>query len=375
MRIQPFDSILLWTMKSIKARDKRKTSLDHFSAGRVKTILIVSTTAIGDTLMSTPGIRAVRKRYPRARIIAHLNAKNYELFENNPHIDAIIPIQRGYLGLLIAVWKTRKYRPDLGIIFHGNDPQAVPAVYLSGARFIVQNHPSKKYGFLLSDYNRRLDDPPHRHAIGQRLQAAALVGCGEKDLRMELAVEKEAVWSIKRFLDGLGLPVGGILIGFQIGARDNYKVWPKDKFVELGKRLNQYNPDVRILLIGSKDEAKTCRRTAERIGPAASNTAGRINLKELKALAAQMDLLVTNDTGAMHMAIALGVRTVSLFGPTDFLGVGPAQDPHLHHVVSIEKPCRPCLTRKCMNPFCMDQIRVDRVFQVVREVLDEDRPV
>ena len=370
MRIQPLDSMLLALMKWLKARDDRETGLDCFDPELVKCILVVSSTAIGDTLMSTPGLRAVRERYPKARIIGHFNAKYAELFANNPHLDEVIPMHRGYLRFVRTVLKMRKRKPDLGIIFHGNDPHAVPSVYLSGARFIVQVHPSKTYGFLLSGYEAGAIRPRPTHAIEQRLRTASLVGCAEDDRRMVLVAEDDEVRSVTVFLEKLGVLGTHRLIGIQSGAKDPYKMWPAHKFAELGRFLAEAYPNARMILTGSKPEAKYCRAIADQIGSRAVSVAGDISLGELRGLISKMDLLVTNDTGAMHMAIALGTKTVTVFGPTNDKGVGVIQDLHLHRIVKTDRPCEPCLTKKCRDPFCMDAIEVSTVFQAAKEALD-----
>jgi 3-deoxy-D-manno-octulosonic-acid transferase len=81
MRINPIDGLLFLSMRLLKLIDRRQTDLKYFDPNKVKNILVVSSTAIGDTLLSTPAIRAVRERYPNAKIIAHFNIKNMELFE------------------------------------------------------------------------------------------------------------------------------------------------------------------------------------------------------------------------------------------------------------------------------------------------------
>src|SRR3989344_5930004 len=151
MRLNPIDGILYLSMKMAKAFDRRDTDLKYFDPDRVKNILVVSSTAIGDTLLSTPAIKAVRERYPDAKIIAHFNKSNMEMFENNPHIDGIIPYYGGYKKFLKTVMDFRRHRFDVILILHGNEPQATPMAYLSGADFIVKLPNTSKYGFLLSN--------------------------------------------------------------------------------------------------------------------------------------------------------------------------------------------------------------------------------
>src|SRR3990170_2499012 len=119
MKIRPLDSILYLFMKIVKTGDRRNADLKYFDPNKVKNILVVSSTAIGDTLLSTPGIKAVRGRYPHAKIIAHFNKANMEMFQNNPYIDGIIPYYGGYKKFFRTIKELRKYKFDLVLIFHG----------------------------------------------------------------------------------------------------------------------------------------------------------------------------------------------------------------------------------------------------------------
>src|SRR5208283_4464859 len=190
MRIHPFDGLLFRFTNLLKALDKRPTGLEHFRPAAVKNILVVSSTAIGDTLLSTPAIRAVRKRYPEAAIIAHFNAVNAELFENNPHIDGIIPYYGGYRRFVRTILEFRKHNFDLALIFHGNEPQATPMAYLSGARFIIKVPISREYGFLLSNISNGCDKPRDHHAIDVRMKAAEFTGCSGDNREMVLVADE-----------------------------------------------------------------------------------------------------------------------------------------------------------------------------------------
>ena len=369
MRIHPVDGLLFLVMKLLKSMDRRETGLEHFRPEDVRSILVVSSTAIGDTLLSTPAIRAVRDRYPDARIIAHFNVKNRELFENNPHIDAIIPYQGGYRRFFRTVRDFRREKCDLALIFHGNEPQATPMAYLSGARFIVKIPMSKKYGFLLSNKDNGFDNPWEHHAIDVRLKAASLVGAKEQNRDMVLLVDEGERQYVRAYLAEKGMGGEERAIGFQVGAASPYKAWPEERFIELGKGIHRDDPARFILITGSAPERPLCRRVAEGIGGRALSVAGDLSLKGLAALVGEMDLLVTNDTGTMHMAVALQTKTVSLFCPTDSWGVGPVQDLHLHKIIKKDRPCSPCVTKKCREPFCMDLITVDGVYGAVKEML------
>ncbi len=370
MRISPLDGLLFFSVKILKCLDKRQTDLKYFDPKEVRNILVVSSTAIGDTLLSTPAIRAVRDRYPQANIIAHFNIRNAELFGNNPHVNGIVPYHGGYKRFFRTIREFRRHKFDLALIFHGNEPQATPMTYLSGARFILKVPRSREYGFLLSNTYNGFDNPMEHHVIDLRLKAASMAGCSEENREMTLVVDEEEESLIEAYVENLGVPKGAIIIGFQVGATADYKAWPEECFVELGRRLIAAGPMIRVVVIGSQQEKDTCASVAGKIGRGAVSSAGVIPLKSLGAMIRKMNILVTNDTGPMHMAVALGVKTVSLFCPTNAVNVAPSQDLHLHRVIRKEKPCDPCTAKKgCRKPLCMGQITVEEVYEAVRDML------
>src|SRR3989338_771252 len=215
MRLNPLDGILYLSMKMVKAFDRRNVDLKYFDPNKVKSILVVSSTAIGDTLLSTPAIKAVRGCYPHAKIMAHFNKANMEMFENNPHIDGIIPYYGGYEKFFKTIKELRKYKFDIVLIFHGNEPQATPMAYLAGAHFIVKLPNTSRYNFLLSNREPLVKGEDMGHGIEQRLKVAALAGCSGKDKRMVLHVEAKDEEAVLRFLEGKGVRGNDVVIGFQ----------------------------------------------------------------------------------------------------------------------------------------------------------------
>lgn len=368
MRIHPVDGLLLFAMKFLKARDRRETGLDHFRPEDVRRILVVSSTAIGDTLLSTPAIRAVRERYPAARIIAHFSVRNMELFENNPHIDGIIPYYGGYRKFFSTVRELRRQKFDLVLIFHGNEPQATPMAYLSGARFIVKFPKSAEFSFLLSNSAQQTPGAS-LHVIEKRLKLAELVGCGSSAREMVLVARQEGEAFVTQFLHDHGVDAEHLLIGFQAGASNLTRRWPSLRFIELGKRLVAAGPRVRIIITGSPEEYGLCREIADGIGEGAVVTAGKVPLKYVPSLVKRFRALITGDTGTLHMAIALGIPVVALFVPSEPEDTGPLYDLHKHVVIHKAMPCNPCDTNKCETPSCMELIAVNEVFDAVRKFL------
>jgi len=371
MRLNPLDGIVYLLVKGIKAFDRRDTDLKYFDPDKVKSILVVSSTAIGDTLLSTPAIRAIRERYPDTKIVAHFNIKNMELFENNPHIDGIIPYYGGYKRFFKTVREFRRNRFDVALILHGNEPQATPMAYLSGADFIVKLPNTSKYGFLLSNTTSHLQLPTSEfvHGIEQRLKVAALIGCSNKDKRMVLPVDRDDEDAVSGFLKSEGIKDDDMLIGFQVGASTVSRMWFAERFVELGKRLITAYPTTKIVITGSSGEKKYCEQIDREIGGRVIVSAGKLPLRQISALVKRFKVLVTGDTGIMHVAIAVGTSVVALYAVADYRITGPYYDMEKHRVIQKWKTCDPCVSKKCEYQKCMENISVDEVFKAVTDII------
>ncbi len=365
MRIKPVDCLLYVAMKLLKAVDKRQTDLKHFDAGKIKNILVVSSTAIGDTLLSTPAIRSVRQKYPYAKIIAHFNIKNMALFENNPDIDEIVPYYGGYKKIFSTIREFRRHNFDLALIFHGNEPQTTPMAYLSKARFIIKLPNTSEYRFLLSNQQDRLNWHDFPHAIEQRLSVSRLAGCGEADKRMLVYGAAEGKNYIDNYLAARGITPQHVLIGFQVGASTLSRMWLPDRFVALGKKIIEACPRACLIITGSPLERGYCEGIARGIGDNTLVTAGEVPLKFMPSLLRRMRTLLTGDTGIMHLAVAVGTPVIALFAVADARLSGPYYDSDKHAIIQKERTCDPCSSKKCGYQKCMEQITVKEVFDLL----------
>lgn len=340
MRLNPLDGLLYMAMRLVKLLDRRETPLSRFDPEAVRKILVVSSRGIGDALFATPGIRALRERYPHARIIGHFRDRYVKLFADNPHLNGIIPYYRGYRRFLRTIRAFRREGFDLAVIFDGNGPQAIPMAYLSGARYVVRIPNTGGYRFLLSNPEEAPEyrPLPFEHAIETRLRLAGMVGAASKHPRMVLLVPESEQRAMAEHLVAFGVSQENLLVGFQIGASAPYKAWPAERFAELGRRLLAVNERIVLVLLGSLKERSICVGVARAIGGGRRvlDLSGRLTLRELRALLSFLDLLVAPDTGPLHMAIAIGIRTLSLFASTRSEGVRPLQDQERHRLIQKE---------------------------------------
>jgi ADP-heptose:LPS heptosyltransferase len=301
-------------------------------------------------------------------MVALIHQQYVPLFRHCAELDAVVPFHGGYSRFLGTLRALRNLQPDLALVLHGNEPQATPLAYLAGARCIVKLPNSNEFRFLLANRETPSNWQQFAHALDQRLGEAALVGADIAGARMSLPAVPGAQDEVDAFLAATGLP-GKKLLGLQCGASSRSRMWPAQHFIELGRRLLARHPDAGLVLTGAPSEAAYLDTIAAGIGGAVANAARGISLAALPALVGRFRLLVTGDTGTMHVAIAVGIPIVGLFAVSTPSASGPACDLERH--VIIHQPCEDRFVRsKSDDQTCIGRIAVDTVFAAVQSVLE-----
>ncbi len=313
-------------------------------------ILIVSTTALGDTLWATPAIESIRTHFPHCYLAVLTSTIGKEVLQDNPHIDRLFLMEEPLSRHFFSLWKQLyQEKFDTVLLFHASQRLALPLSALIGASQIIGT----------AGINKGLDAllthplPNHaQHEIVRRLKIIEAIRAPPSTQKLS-------------FFLGKPTPVrkDGPWIALHPGSKDPFKRWPKEKFIELGRRLKKEMP-CEILITGTEKEL--IEEMAKEI-PGAHIEMPQ-SLKELAKLLNQMDLLVSNDTGPVHLACALNRPVIAIYSPTDPTLCGPHKAKKAI-VISRRPSCDPCLKRKCRLPFCFLQIGVDEVYSQVRNLL------
>lgn len=328
-----------------------------------RNILIIKPGAIGDLLHLTPVMRALKGLNPAASITILVGSRvSASLFENNPDVSEAIVFERkgehrSLRGLLSLRRRLRERRFDLVLNFQRSN---LKAWLLASAAFPCQ---------VLVYHNAR---GRVVHAVVNHLETLAPLGidpsAADRSLYFFPSPEDEA------FADGefrsRGL-VGATVIAFNPGTGHAVKCWPVERFAELGLRLRS-DLGAEVVILGSAGEKALAEGIMARMRHPAHDLTG-CSLGELGALLRRSALLVTGDTGPMHIASAVGTRVVALYGPISPERSGPVGEGH-RIVMHGELPCCPCNSFKCKNRVfreCMEAITVGEVFAAVREMLAE----
>ena len=329
----------------------------------IEKIICFSNTAIGDTLFNTPVFRSLKKHFPNKKLIVVMNPKNYKLFETNPYIDEIILYSGKTKHFLSALKNLRKLHPKLILALHSNDPQATPLAVLSGAKYIIKL-PNDKNKFNKWHTNEIVSKIDGEHFIKIRLKYLKYLGIEENNCQMELFLKNEWIGKVENFFKNISYSK---LIGFQIGASTISRRWFNQKWVELGKKLLKLYPDIKIVLTGAPSEKYLTDEVEKGIDDKrVLNLAGKFSLGGAAALIDKLDLLITPDTGPLHIAIALQTPTIALFAAANYKETNACYDKDIHLYIQKPHTCTPCIDKKCKFPECMEQIKVNEVLEKVK---------
>jgi len=340
----------------------------------IKRILVKGTNWVGDTIISFPAVSALRQQLPKARISVLTRSRLAELWKANPDIDEVLTYDmpggaRRIFGELQIARLIRQKEIDLAVIFPRSFSSAL-MVFLGGVPQRI-GYKSEGRGLLLTERIACTAELLRRHRMYYYLHLIEQLGSYPAPPLPSLSLNGTQERWADTFLSRNGLK-GKVLIGLNPGATyGQAKCWPPERFAELGRRFIK-DHGASILIFGSSrpQEKALNASIAEGIGEGCLNLSGETSLMQLAALLRRCRLLVTNDTGTMHVAAAVGTRVVAIFGPTDPRTTSPLGKGHV--VIRREVPCSPCLKRVCPEDHrCMELISVANVLEAAQKGLEK----
>lgn len=337
----------------------------------MKKILVRGTNWLGDAVMTIPAMLRLRESFPNAHITLLAPPRAAEIFTGFPQVDEIIPYRRkeeGKKAFLETMQRLRGERFDLAILFQ-NAFEAALLTFLGRAKLRI-GFDTQGRGFLLT---HKLRTPPHnRHQTNDYLDLIfeaerILLNSSPQNIHRfpVMAAQASQVSSASDLLTQYGVKNGNHkLIVLNAGATNSRaKCWPENYFAELADRMvDELN--AKIILIGAGSERENAERViAQMKRPGnALNLAGKSTIPELIGILAKANLVITNDTGPAHVAAALSVPTLTIFGPTNEFETAPlGKKSELIRAAGIE--CERCMHRECpIDHRCMTRIKSEDVF-------------
>jgi heptosyltransferase-2 len=337
-----------------------------------KNILVRATNWVGDAVMSLPALRAIRARFPAARISILAKPWVADLYRRELFSDALIPYTACSLAEKWAMARNlRSGGFDCAILLQ-NAFEAAAIAYLARIPERI-GYTRDARGTLLTRsiaVPRPGEIPVHERFYYLELlrRSGILDEIPESNnvIRLEAAAAARASGLDRYHALGLGSTVIGVSPGAAYGSA---KRWLPERFAETAERLAR-ELGATVAIFGSKQERDLCQAVAGRIGVPVHNLAGETSLADFIDLAAACRVYLTNDSGAMHIASALGVPTIAVFGATNDKATGPTgpQARVIRHAVE----CSPCLKRECpIDHRCMTRVESAQVADAALVLLKE----
>ena len=340
---------------------------------KIKKILIRGTNWIGDAVLTMPAVNAVRKRFPDAEISILVKPWVAGLFENSPDIDKIIIYDEKKYSRLCGkrrlVSDLKKHKFDMAILFQ-NAIEAAFLTYLAGIP-IRYGYNTDGRGMLLTHKIAISDETLKKHQVWYYLDLLRPMGINIEKPELSLNIENKDKTAASNILKKNHIKKGGLIIGINPGASYGpAKRWFADRYAKLAEMLiKRFN--AKIILFGSKDDKEAANEIVSLLSHKLINLAGRTSLGEATALIERCRLFITNDSGLMHIAAALNVPVIAIFGSTSPERTGPYGKGH--HIIYKNVECSPCLKRECPTDFkCMELITVDEVYSRAEKMINNN---
>lgn len=310
----PFSLTAIKTIfKIARYFDKRS---DIFDRGKISNILIINTTAIGDTLLSTPAIRAIRKGFPSAYIAALVSKPAKEILLNNRNINELIDYQsRINLSYLInvpsIVRKLKSKRFDLVIVLHGNDPDTAPIAYLTGAPHRLGWAESRLSFLFTIPVKMRVEN---EHFAEVRTGALSNIGVAPDGIELDMPLNPEDEEEADAFLEKNNFQKG-LLAGLHPFGSKSYKWWPFDRMAKIGDYLyKKYN--LQPIIFGGIKEKEKAIEMSNMMETKPLIAAGELSIRGSAAFIKQCKIFITTDSGPMHIAQAMKIPTIAILWST-----------------------------------------------------------
>lgn len=355
---------LIWYLRRA-VRQRPTPSLADLDLSRVRRLLLINSTAMGDLLLSTPAIRALKETYPHWDLDLMVHPRNLDLAAHNPRLSRLWLYPGRNLRLLRLMGEIRRQHYDAVLILHGNDPEATLLAWSAGTPFIVG---SGRSPFAFAYAATVSVNDPYRHAIERRLDFVRLLKADTDSREMEMFLpESEIVRSGKLLARHFGDRVP-VLMALHPTGSGSYKWWPLERYAALGRHLYDHY-DAGLLIISGARDRPVAEALAARLPGPTLVTGGHYPLLTVAGFLKHCRLLVANDSGPMHLALALKVPTLALIGGDHPARIGPYQVDWGRALCRKEEVCdsEKCLiTRSCSDNRCLQAISLDEVITTIK---------
>lgn len=335
-----------------------------------KKILIINLAGIGDFIMSSPAIRALRSYFPNAEIFLLVYSFNKELAEGSPYVNNIFTFDKiCNLRNIDTLFKLSKEKFDIAINLYNlysfkGIINMVLMLKIIGAKKSLGRNTDGKGFFYDYKFPERLLDPMHQ--VQQMLNTVALIGAKDQRRDLEIWVPEGRSKNLDKFLKVNNISKDDFIIGLNPGSGRPSRRWPIEYFAKVADQLkNRYN--AKIVITGSKNEIGLARRLNKLSQKQHIISSGEFSLPDLVNFIRMCRLYISNDTGPMHIANALGVPLIAI------IGGGPQSCyPYVKEktiILKKDKDCSPCFKFDCKRKVCLKDISPEEAMEAAETLL------
>lgn len=339
-----------------------------------KRFLVVRTDRIGDVLLTTPVFKALRINFPDSFISVMVAPIARDIVEGNPYLDEVIIYDKnnkdkGFFGFFRMVSALRQRRFDLGLVLHTKKRTNL-LCFLAGIKERVGYY-NNKFGFLLNKKIPDLRPEGKKHEAQYCLEVLKAIGIETEDTELFMPLKPQAeVWS-DEILSKYKVDRKDILIAINPGASCPSKIWPAERFAILADKLAE-KYSAKIALICGPNDLKIASLVLAKIQNPVINLSGHTTISQLASLLKRCNLFISNDSGPVHIACAVGTPVVAIFGRNES-GLSPKRWGPLSKqsaVLHKEVGCVECLAHNCKKGFaCLLAITEDEVLAAAEKLL------
>ena len=340
-----------------------------------KRILIVRTDRIGDVLLSTPVIKVLREAYPRSYIAMMIGPNARDIVESNPYLDEVIVYDKdakhkSFAASVRFADSLAKKHFDLAIILHPTNRVHLVTFFAGIPRRVGYN---RKLASLLTDRITHTKQEGEKHESEYNLDLLRHLGIGVNEPALCIPVKKEAQSWVQEMLDRSGIKKTDRLLAIHPAASCPSKIWPAERFARTADALaNKFG--LKVLVVSGIRDIKIAGAVINSMASPAIDLAGKTTVAQLAAVLERCSLFISNDSGPVHIAAALGIPVVSIFGRKQ-KGLSPKRWGPLGQkskFIHKDAGCAVCLAHNCVKEFaCLRSISADDVVAAAEELLKQ----
>lgn len=326
-------------------------------------IIIVEPNWIGDVIFTTPAFKAIKESYPKSFLAVVAARRAAPILENNPYIDEIFKLdekkeEKSIFSKIKFIKKIRSYNFDRAIFFHRSLTKTL-LIYLSRVKEII-GYDYKKRSMLLTKKIPTINkDSVHKQDYYLNILKISGIKINDKNCQVYLTKQEEK--KIKQSIPEINSSQDNYLIGLNPFSNWLPKNWPLSDYQKLVEKILAQLPNS-LFFITAKNKQESISKYFWQFGKKVRDLSGKTNLRELASLYKNLDLVISGDSGPLHLAGSVGTKFIAIFGPTNPKCTKPVNN-IASHLLFENNDCKvPCYLENCLKGYyCMKKIKPDLV--------------